>query len=231
MFVKYTPKHPHLKVVPIVGSDGSATTENVFLNPGANEVSDEKWEKIKASLADEISAGTVKPFTVKTKKSGQDAKAKTLKDVPAGTAAMIVAACLNKDTLRAWFKDNLPDEIALLVVKRMRQLNMDIDEISGSESGFSASDIIDESKGEAAGSGENEETDKLSVSGESSLNYDEMSYNELKSAAKAKGIDPMQKKEELIAALKGKQETAEPGETAGSGDEIPDFDNPDARVN
>lgn len=230
MFVKYTPKYSHIKVVPVVNSDGiSVTAENVILNPGTNEISEEKWEKIKASLATEIADGTVKPFSVETKKGGQTSKAKTLKDVPASTAAMIVAACSNKDTLRAWFKDNLPDEIALLVVKRMRQLNMDIDEISGDEESL-ASDagFIDEGKTST------ESSKSSSESGDESkdeASYDEMNYKELQAAAKAKGIDPSQKKEVLLAALKGEQVDA--GETgkSESGDEIPDFDDPNAKVN
>ena len=232
MFVKYTPKHAHIKVVPVVGSDGnSVSAENVILNPGTNEISDEKWEKIKGSLAAEIADGTVKPFSVETKKSGQTAKARTLKDVPAATAAMIVSACSSKDTLRAWFKDSLPDEIALLVVKRMRQLNMDIDEISGDESGLSDSDIIDESKGGSAEGGTSAGT---AGSGDEAKSYDEMSYNELKAAAKAKGIDPSQKKEVLLAALKGEKVSAEDegkGDSAEGGDSIPNVDDPDAKVN
>ena len=148
MFVKYTPKHPHIKVVPIVNSDGlSVAAESVMLNPGTNEVSDEKWEKIKANFTDEIAAGIIKPFSVENKKSGENAK--TLKDVPATTAAAIIANCNNKDTLRSWFKDNLSDEIALLVVKRMRQLNMDLDSISVETETLSDENIVDESKSRA----------------------------------------------------------------------------------
>lgn len=162
MFVKYTPKHAHIKVVPVVNGEGSVTAESVIFNPGTNEISEEKWEKIKGSLASEIAEGTVKPFSVETKKNGQTAKAKTLKDVPASTASMIVAACSNKDTLRSWFKDDLPDEIALLVVKRMRQLNMDIDEMSDESDGLSDSDIHDESGSSPAPSnGTPESGDKI----------------------------------------------------------------------
>ena len=152
MFVKYNPKHPHVKVVPVV--DGvSVAAESVILNPGTNEVSDEKWNKIKGSLEAEISAGIIKPFTVGTQKSGGAAKAKTLKDVPVTVATKIIYGCSNKDTLRTWFKESLPDELALHVVKRMRQLNMDIDAISGEDEGLSDDEIIDESKPEA-GSGD-----------------------------------------------------------------------------
>ncbi|MBQ3800285.1 MAG: hypothetical protein II837_08330, partial [Treponema sp.] len=101
MFVKYTPAHPHVKVVPVVNGDGlSVAAESVILNPGTNEVSDEKWEKIKASLSAEIKDGSVKPFSVETKKSGKTSKAMTLKDVPAVIATKIISGCSNKDTLR-----------------------------------------------------------------------------------------------------------------------------------
>lgn len=231
MFVKYTPKHAHIKVVPIVNNDGlSVTAESIILNPGTNEVSETKWEKIKPSLSAEIAEGTIKPFTVETKKAGVKAKAKTLKDVPAATATMIVNACSNKDTLRSWFKDNLPDEIALLVVKRMRVLNMDIDEISGESNEFSDADICDESNSGDAGNGDSEKTSEKGNS-----DFDSMSYNELKAAAKAKGINPSQSKEALLAALKGDENNESGSEDdsgdAGNGDDdIPDFDNPAVQV-
>lgn len=152
MFVKYTPAHPHVKVVPVVNGDGlSVAAESVILNPGTNEVSDEKWEKIKASLSAEIKDGSVKPFSVEAKKSGKTSKAMTLKDVPAVTATKIISGCSNKDTLRGWFEESLPDELALLVVKRMRQLNMDIDEITGEGEALSDGDIIDEGKAATEG--------------------------------------------------------------------------------
>lgn len=147
MFVKYSPAHPHIKVVPIVNGDGlSVAAESVTLLPGTNEVSDEKWEKIKASLASEIESGLVKPFSVKT--PGQQT-AKTLKDVPAAVAAKIIAECSNKNTLREWFRDTLPDEVALLVIKRMRALDMDLDASDEEGEALSFADIVDESKGAA----------------------------------------------------------------------------------
>lgn len=228
MFVKYAPKHPHLKVVPIVNNDGlSVAAESVILNPGTNEISDEKWNKIKGSLATEIAAGVVKPFSVGIKKSGHDAKAKTLKDVPVATAAMIVNACSNKDTLRAWFNGNLPDEIAFLVVKRMRRLNMDIDEISGDDDSLTSDDeFIAESDSESGADTDGEEDGDET---KKDASYAEMSYKELQSAAKAKGIDPSQKKEALLAALNGEQ--TEAGSSESGDDDIPDFDNPNAKVN
>lgn len=227
MFIKYNPKHPHIKVVPVVDG-GSVAAESVILNPGTNEVSEEKWNKIMSSLAVEISAGVITPFSVETKKNGGTAKAKTLKDVPVAVASKIVFGCSNKETLRKWFSENLSDEIALLVVKRMRQLKMDIDEMSGEEETLSESDIVNEGDAtELDGSADGERTASSSA-------YDGMTYVELQKAAKDKGIDitSVKKKDALIKALeeanaKGKSDKS--GESA-SGDNIPDFDNPDVKV-
>lgn len=190
MFVKYTPKHPHIKVVPIV-ENGSVASESVIFNVGTNEVCDEKWEKIKASLETEIASGIIKPFAVEAKKSGSTAEAKTLKDVPVAVAAKIVAECSNKNTLGKWFRENLSDEIALLVVRRMRQLNMDLDAMSTEAEVLSDSDIIDKSKDEGI----------LSVE---------------KSAEKSEKKDSKSGK---------KSEKSEKND-----DEIPDFDNPEAKM-
>lgn len=231
MFVRYNPKHPHVKVVPVV--DGlSVAAESVILNPGTNEVSDAKWNKIKGSLEAEISAGIIKPFTVGTQKSGGAAKAKTLKDVPVTVATKIIYGCSNKDTLRTWFKESLPDELALHVVKRMRELNMDIDAISGEVEGLSDDEIIDESNS-AAGSGDagaEKGAKEPEKEPEKDSGYDGMSYAELQNAAKEKGINPSQKKEALIKALKDADNDAGAESEAGSGDSIPDFDNPDVKV-
>ena len=228
MFVRYSPKHPHIKVVPVV--DGiSVSAESVILNPGTNEVSDGKWEKIKASLSAEIAVGTVKPFSVQ--KSGNSSKATTLKDVPAAVAAKIIGGCSNKDTLRSWFKEPLSDELALLVVRRMRQLNMDIDEMAESEE-LSDGDIIDESASATETDGGNESGDgkKEPETAPAATGYDGMSYKELQAVA---GIDPQQKKEALLAALKGdggETEGEDDNGGEGSGDGIPDFDDPNMKV-
>ena len=172
MFVKYTPKHPHIKVVPIV-ENGSVASESVIFNIGTNEVCDEKWEKIKASLETEIASGIIKPFAVEAKKSGSTAEAKTLKDVPVAVAAKIVAECSNKNTLGKWFRENLSDEIALLVVRRMRQLNMDLDAMSTEAEVLSDSDIIDKSKDEGNLSVEKSEKSKSGKKSEKSEKNDD----------------------------------------------------------
>ena len=209
MFVKYSPEHPHIKVVPVVNGDGlSVAAESVILNPGTNEVSDEKWERIKGSLAAEIADGSVTPFSVETKKSGQPAKAMTLKDVPASTATKIVMGCSNKATLRRWFSENLPDELALLVVKRMRQLSMDIDAIAGSGGELSDDDIIKES-GTGAGK---KSGGKAAESHASDGGGNAGSGAEDDESKPSKGG-------------KGKSGGAKAG-----ADDIPDFDNPDVKV-
>lgn len=225
MFIKYNPKYPHIKVVPLLNGNGlSVAAESVILNPGTNEISDEKWNQIKSDLAAEISAGIIVPFSVETKVSGLS-KATTIKDVPVTVAAKIIAGCSNKNTLRTWFKENLSDELALLVVRRMRQLNMDIDSIAGEGEVLSDADIIDESKSDVENGGTGaKEPEKKS-------GYDGMSYKELQEAAKEKGIDHTQKKEVLIKALKEDSIKSESEKSeSDSGDKIPDFDNPNVKV-
>lgn len=161
MFVKYNPKYPHIIVVPIVSNGAAVAAGSVTLSPGTNEISEDAWNSIKSHLASEIEDGTIKPFSVARNNSSNAQKVKTLKDVPATTAAKIIAECSSKETLRKWFKDNLSDELSLLVIKRMRQLNMDIDEIeSGDSLSLSDSDITVETDskngdGKTSGKGKN----------------------------------------------------------------------------
>ncbi|MBQ6565624.1 MAG: hypothetical protein IJL80_01090 [Treponema sp.] len=214
MFVKYAPKHPHVKVVPVVNSDGlSVAAESVMLSPGTNEVSDEKWGKIKDSLAAEIANGTIKPFSVKAKKSGQDTKAKTLKDVPPQVAAGIIAGCSSKDTLRAWFKDRLSDDVAILVVRRMRELNMDLDAIAESGEQLSDEDIIDEGN---------------TVASQSEKDSQETVAESASPAAKSAGDGKNSSDKPPKTGAKGSG--TKPPDGAGSDEDIPDFDNPDVKV-
>lgn len=222
MFIKYNPKHPHIKVVPIVNGDGlSVAAESVTLNPGTNEVSDDKWEKIKASLASEIADGTVKPFSVKAQNSGHQVNAKTLKDVPAAVAAKIIAECSNKDTLRAWFKENLSDELALLVIGRMRTLNMDLDVIADEGETLSDADIVDESKTFSAPVTKKDDAENGKTT------EPQTSATKPETDGKSQGGNGGKAG---AAPAKSSEVKDDKKVNAEKGDEIPDFDNPDVKV-
>ena len=76
-----------------------------------------------------VRAFVMLPFTVPVKKAGSITKARTLKDVPVSTARKIIESCQNVTDLKKWVKQELPDEIMLLVLKRLRKLKIDPDEI------------------------------------------------------------------------------------------------------
>lgn len=207
MFIKYNPKYPHIIVVPIVSNGAAVAAGSVTLSPGTNEISEDVWNSIKEHLASEIEDGTIKPFSVARNNSSNAQKVKTLKDVPATTAAKIIAECSSKETLRKWFKDNLSDELALLVIKRMRQLNMDIDEIeSGDSLSLSDSDITVETDSKN-GDGKNSD-DKNGGKGRTS--------SDGKNSGKGKAGN--------------KNEESNPDSDANGDSETPMFDDPNAKV-
>jgi hypothetical protein len=133
MFVKYKPKHPHIKTIPVVikanGGDGvPLANDSIILRPGTNELTEQEWAAIQPHIQDEIKQKIIIPFTVPVKKNGGVAKAKTLKDVPVSVARKIIESCQNVADLKKWAKQELPDEIMLLVLKRLRKLKIDPDE-------------------------------------------------------------------------------------------------------
>jgi cell pole-organizing protein PopZ len=133
MLIKYKPKFDHIKTVPIIPDAKEPKSYNrsiVQLMPGTNEVSEDEWAAIKPHIAAEIKSGEIVPFSVDAPTSkAPDKKARTLGEVPARIAKEIVEKCVNPSTLKKWFKEETRDEIVLAVVKRMRKLKLDPDEI------------------------------------------------------------------------------------------------------
>jgi hypothetical protein len=133
MFIKYSPKEPHVKTIPVVvkssGGEGvPLANDSVILRPGTNELSESQWAAIQPHVQDEIKHKIIVPFTVPVKKSGEVTKARTLKDVPVAVARKIIESCQNVADLKKWVRQELPDEIMLLVLKRLRKFKIDPDE-------------------------------------------------------------------------------------------------------
>jgi hypothetical protein len=205
MFIKYNPKHPHIKTIPVIfklGGDKAIPLANdsVILRPGTNELTEQEWAAIQPHIQDEIKQKIIVPFTVEVKKAGGVTKARTLKDVPVSVARKIIESCQNVADLKKWARQELPDEIMLLVLKRLRKLKIDPDEFSDDLSGEDTldDDITPEETGD-----------------DSSENRNDDGGNK---AGKKRGRKP-------------RTETPEPASGDGEGDdaeedddEIPDFD-------
>jgi hypothetical protein len=153
MFIKYNPKDPHVKTIPVVvksngGEVVPLASDSVILRPGTNELSESQWSVIQPHVQDEIKQKIIVPFTVEVKKAGGVTKARTLKDVPVSVARKIIGSCQNVADLKKWVRQELPDEIMLLVLKRLRKFKIDPDEfgddLSGEEDTLDA-DITPES--------------------------------------------------------------------------------------
>lgn len=140
MFVKYSPKVPHMKVIPLlpVKNSGKGYTfdnDTVTLRPGTNELTEQEWEAIQPHIKDQLGKEIV-PFSVPVKPGadGKAKKAKTLKDVPVATARKIIQGCQDPATLKKWFNQELPDELLLVLSKRMRQLKVEPVDIEDEDS-------------------------------------------------------------------------------------------------
>jgi hypothetical protein len=212
MFIKYSPKDPHVKIVPVVISATGCeavplANESVILRPGTNELTEERWKAIQPHVRDEISKKIIVPFSVEVKKDGGAARAKTLKDVPVSVARKIIESCQNADDLKKWVRQELPDEIMLLVLKRLRKFRIDPDEfaddLSGGEDTLDA-DITPEDGGEENPAGEE--------SGEADTATPKSKGGGNRSGKKPRGEN------------KDSGEGGEPDDDEDDDDEIPDFD-------
>jgi hypothetical protein len=134
MFIRYSPKDPHVKTIPVVvksGGEGIPLVNNsVILRPGTNELTEQEWAAIESHVQDEIKQKIIVPFTVPVKKAGAVTKARTLKEVPVSVARKIIESCQNVADLKKWVRQELPDEIMLLVLKRLRKFKVDPDEFA-----------------------------------------------------------------------------------------------------
>jgi len=130
MFIKYNPKYPHTKIIPLIAKGKTFHNNSVLLRPGTNELKEEEWEAIKPHIKNLLGKEIV-PFTVPVKEgaSGRVNKAKSLKDVPVATARKIVQECQDPKTLQKWFNQELPDELVLVVAKRMRQMKVEPEDL------------------------------------------------------------------------------------------------------
>jgi hypothetical protein len=140
MFVKYNPKDPHVKTIPVVvetsDNDGvPLANDSVILRPGTNELTENEWAAIQPHVLNEIKQKIIVPFTVAVKKAGGVTKARTLKDVPVSVARKIIESCQNVNDLKKWVRQELPDEIMLLVLKQLRKFKIDPDEFTSDITG------------------------------------------------------------------------------------------------
>lgn len=162
MFVKYNPKQKHIKVIPLIPTGGSTTSfdnSTVTLRPGTNELTDKEWEAIKPHIK-ELIGNEIVPFTVEAKasKGGKGAKAKSLSDVPLTTARKIIQSCTDPKTLQKWFNQELPEEISLVLAKRMRQLKIEPKDLED-EAVLKDSDITPEDESDTTDDDENLDDD------------------------------------------------------------------------
>jgi hypothetical protein len=135
MFINYKPKEPHVKTIPVVikssGGEGvPLANDSVILRPGTNELTENEWAAIQPHVQDEIKHKIIVPFTVEVKKAGGVTRARTLKDVPVSVARKIIESCQNVADLKKWVRQELSDEIMLLVLKRLRKFRIDPDEFA-----------------------------------------------------------------------------------------------------
>ena len=129
MLIKYQPKHPHLKCVPLIATKGTQsnfkiTRKQVSLLPGTNEVTDEEWDIMKPHLSRELKNGEISVIekTVPKSKKNPSGSAKNLKDMPGRDALVLIEECVNPDTLIKWHQEEIREEIRLVIVERMKEL-------------------------------------------------------------------------------------------------------------
>jgi hypothetical protein len=181
MFVRYTPKIPHIKVIPLLpgkkGGEGyTFDNDSVTLRPGTNEFTEKEWEAIQPHIKDQLGKEIV-AFTVKAKPGkggGKGKKAKTLKDVPVATARKIIQACQDPKTLKKWFNQELPDEILLVLSKQMRKLKIEPDDIKDDDAdALKDSDITPEDKTETSKTGSTDDDEDIEDDAEEDTGDDE----------------------------------------------------------
>jgi hypothetical protein len=169
-----------------------------MLRPGTNEITDAEWKAIRPHVAREVNAKEIRPFEVTAPKA-KGGRARTLKDMPVSVAKTIIDRCENPETLKTWADENLTDELARMVMRRMRVLKIDdaTDKKTG-EKETALDDVIDSASGDSE-TGDYDD-DGGGDDGEKSL--EEMTKPELLVRAEEKGIAASGTKADIIAAIR-----------------------------
>jgi len=207
MFVKYSPKVPHVKIIPLLSAnEGNAfDNDSVILRPGTNELTDKEWDAIQPHIKDQLGKEIV-AFSVPVKNGKKETRAKTLKDVPVATARKIIQGCQDPNTLRKWFNQELPDELVLVLSKRMRKLKIEPKDLGDEDEGLDIGDddITPEGSKDDGESGDDDLDNGDNNDGESGDGGKElgnMTVAELKAYASERGISVSGNKDEIIAAI------------------------------
>jgi hypothetical protein len=225
MFIRYSPKDHHVKTIPVVvksGGEGIPLANNsVILRPGANELTEQEWAAIEPHVQDEIKQKIIVPFTVPVKKAGAVTKARTLKEVPVSVARKIIESCQNVADLKKWVRQELPDEIMLLVLKRLRKFKVDPDEFADDLPG---EDTLDADITPEGGSGTEPEADSANPEAAEDPEDEETGAGENTETTGDDEDDEDPEDDEASKDEGGDTETTEDDEDPeDDDDEIPDF--------
>lgn len=135
MLLKYTHQNgAHIKIVPLVpvggeGNDKKLTRSQVSLFPGTNEVTDDEWAVMSPHIAGELKSGVITPLEREGKaQEGETGKRKlkNLTEFPVKVAVSFVKQCVNPDTLKKWYDEEVREEVRVRIVKRMEKLKVAI---------------------------------------------------------------------------------------------------------
>jgi hypothetical protein len=148
MLINYKPEKAHIltvALIPVTEEQEKLKQERgqVKLLPGVNEVTDNEWAVMKAHVEAKIKSGVIAVIETDVKKSKEspDGKARNLKKTPAKKAVELIKECVSPDTLKKWYQEETRQELRLLIVEKMRSLNIELPDLEftgGEECGAEA---------------------------------------------------------------------------------------------
>ena len=128
MLLRFSPKVDHIKVVYLVPEAGTKITRNsVLLTPGVNEVTDDEYKCMVRSIMAELDSKEIYPMVtrVANKGAGFGKPVKNLVELPVKLAVSYVNECMNADTLKKWYKEEVREEVRVQIVNKMDELGID----------------------------------------------------------------------------------------------------------
>ena len=128
MLLRFSPKVDHIKTVYLVPEAGTKITRNsVILTPGVNEVTDDEYKCMVRSIMAELDSKEIYPMVtrVANKSGGLPKAVKNLVELPVKLAVSYVNECMNADTLKKWYKEEVREEVRVQIVNKMDELGID----------------------------------------------------------------------------------------------------------
>ena len=114
-----------IEMIAAGGVSAEGVRPNIVLLPGVNDVSEKEWKLISIHCKPNIDAGELSEVKVKVVSGGKEKTVTAFKDMKIADQKVMIAECVNPDTLKGWLVSNVGENIRYMITKRLEEIGAD----------------------------------------------------------------------------------------------------------